>query len=90
MDFSKFIVSARSRGVKPLRTRGKEGSIFRDFVRTSFVRPLIVCVLFWIKIKQQRKNRVLRNLKGSVHQKFRSQEERDLPIVNTLKRWFFI
>jgi len=35
--FEIYGVSAQVRRVEPVRTRGDEGIIFRDFVRTSFM-----------------------------------------------------
>jgi len=37
-DFSEIYgVPARGGGVEPVRTRGERGSIFRDYVQTSFM-----------------------------------------------------
>jgi len=60
-----------------LWTRGKEGSIFRDFVGTSFIDDLLLFVYcFGLKLNE-------------ITQESR-QGEWDLPILNVKERGFFI
>jgi len=71
----------------------RKGSSFRDFVKTSFIDDLLLFVYYFgLKLNEiTQESHAYRKLKGAaVHQKSRSQEEGDLPIVNVKERWFFI